>query len=129
MMNRMHSDTITYRAAVAIFDNRAMSLKLLNTFVDLGDTIPKRDRNLARAIETGWLKVNRDGSVDITELARRQINEDREEATRVLVHEAVPPRQVDLLHRPAYVPPKRAMRHDVPDWSKRPDGFSFYTVA
>lgn len=129
MMKRMHHDTITYRAAVAIFDNGTMPLKLLQSLVDMGDTINKRDRNLERAIETGWLGMDLYGCVEITEVARRQIKEDREEATRVLIPETVPPRQVNLLNRPAYAPPKRAIRQDIPDWSKRPDGFSFYTVA
>jgi hypothetical protein len=129
MMKRMHHDTITYRAAVAIFDNGIMTPQVLHIFVNLGDTANKRDRNLERGIETGWLTMQLDGTIQVTEIARRQIKEDREEATRVLVPETVPSRQVNLLNRPAYVPPKRTIRQDVPDWSKRPDGFSFYTVA
>lgn len=128
MMRRMHHDTITYRAAVAIFDQGAMTQKLLHIFVNLGDTTLKRDRNLERGIETGWLTMGIDGMIDVTEVARRQISEDREEAKRVLVPETVPPRQVNVLDRPAYKAPK-VYRRDGPEWSKRPEGFSFYTVA
>jgi len=129
MMKRMHHDTITYRAAVAIFDLGPMPIHLLNAHARLGGVPNILYRNLERAIETGWLVMDRDGIVNVTEIGRRQIIEDRDEAKRVLIAEPVPPRQVNLLHRPAYVPPKRAIRQDVPDWSKRPDGFGFYTVA
>jgi hypothetical protein len=129
MMKRMHHDTITYRAAVAIFDQGAMPVHLLNAHARLGGAPNIVYRNLERAIETGWLEMDRDGIVSVTEIGRRQIMEDREEAKRVLIAEPVPPRQVNLLHRPEYKPAKRVVRQDVPDWSKRPDGFSFHTVA
>lgn len=129
MMKRMHHDTITYRAAVAIFDLGPMPVHLLNVHARLGSAPSIVYRNLERAIETGWLEIDRGGIVSVTEIGRRQIMEDRDEAKRVLITAPVPPRQVNLLNRPEYKPAKRVVRQDVPDWSKRPDGFSFYTVA
>lgn len=129
---KMIQGTIVHKAAQMIYTTGPMPRHELFSKVHFGDRHYLEMHALHRCIKNGWLAVGENGVVNITEAAHKQIEG---ELARPSANEPVfmgikaEPRSVNLLHRPEYKPAKRVVRQDVPDWSKRPDGFSFHTVA
>ena len=129
MSYRIQRDTIAYKATCAILDHGPMSPLMLSGFVKMGETERDRKRNISSNVNAGWLVINRLGEVDVTPAARKQVEHERAAANSPAYSAPVPARQVNVFERPAYVPKKAVIRDDVPEWSKRPDGFSFKTIA
>jgi hypothetical protein len=132
LAQKMMQGSIVHNAARTIYTIGPMLPEALFSRVHFGDFHYLQMQALHRAVKNGWLVIGESGVVNITEAAHKQIETElAKPSANEPVYQGVKaePRQVNVLKRPAYVPPKRAIRQDVPDWSKRPDGFSFYTVA
>lgn len=113
----------SYKAAQLLLSG-PMAERELFAAIDFGPKPCLRNEALTRAIDTGWLVRNHD-LIDLTEFAREHF----EDAPKpVFVGKAAEPRSINVMDRPAYVPPKRLPRDDEPDWSLRARP-SFFTKA
>jgi hypothetical protein len=109
-------DSASGKAGELIYRSGPISEAALFKAVDFGRKPSVRTDRLERAIFGGWL-VREGDLISISEFAREHF--DGEAQAKKYVGEVAGPRHVDLMNSKAYVPERRRVLRDVPDWSKR----------
>lgn len=102
---------VIYKAAQYIFEYGPQADVALFQAIDFGPREYYREK-LRRAFSCQWLVQTPEG-VDITELAREHFAGPMPKIE--YVGQMAGPRFVDLMNRPAYVPPRRLVRADALD--------------
>jgi hypothetical protein len=125
---RRSKTTAAYKAAALIFQEGPMMPADLFSQVDFGVAADIRNGTLRRAVEAGWLELCPDGSITTTQAAHDLVATEARIEGKYIGQRATS-RDINLMARPAYVPPRRMRRNDEPKWSERPDGFSLVTIA
>jgi hypothetical protein len=98
------------------------------------DAKSKARRNgVLKALEGEWMMVDDFGRYEVTPSVRKHLDDLAAPVISVVEepkYEGVVagPNTIQPMKAKPYVPPKRFMRVDVPDWSKRPEGFGFKTA-
>lgn len=127
-MTRARSQTIPashsahYKAAQHLFQHGPMSERDLRTAISFGHRSSAAADNLQRAITKGWLVTTGDGLIKCSDLA---LDHFESKPQQKYVGKVAAPRQIDVMSRPTYQPPKRVIRADVPAWSVR-QGVTFH---
>lgn len=107
-------------AALLIYAEGPKTREELYAAVDFGNQPSKRGGVLRDAVNGGWLEVREDGKYDVTFQALAMLEQENTEKPVKFVGEKAAPRSINLMNRPAYVPPpKRIPRDDEPAWAKR----------
>lgn len=104
-----------YKAGEYLHKNGAQTEEELFAAVKFGTRPCDRARRLQDAIIDGWLTTTPSGLINLSDAARKYF----EQAKPRYVGKVAGPRQINLMDRPPYVPPKRMVRDDVPAWSIR----------
>jgi hypothetical protein len=104
-----------YKAGEYLHKNGPQTEEELFAAVKFGTRPGDRARRLQDAIIDGWLTTTPNGLVALTDAARDHFAKPKSR----YVGKVALPRQIDVMNRPPYVPPKRVIRDDVPAWSVR----------
>lgn len=105
--------TAAYRAGAYLHANGPKSQTDLLCAIDFGSPSKARDC-LQRAIRSGWLVVTAGDAITLGDLAHAHFTDLGAEEPKY-VGQIVPPRSVNLMDRPAYVPERRIVRRDAMD--------------
>lgn len=118
-------NTASYKAAALIYETGSKTEADLFSMIDFGARPDLQMATLERALETGWLRRLPDFRIALTDFALEYFETEPEPK---YVGQVAGPRSIDVMHRPAYKPPKRLPRDSEPEWSVRV-GASFHTKA
>jgi hypothetical protein len=120
-----------YKAAALISSSGPRSIAALHAEIDFG---PKhsREKKLDHAFDIGWLCETEGGAIDVTENTRQHFAE--QEPSNKPIGQITPAQyRPSVFASPGLskknIPDRRGMRLDIPDWSRRPEGFSLKGVA
>lgn len=109
-------NSTAYQAAIHLCCEGPQTEPALFAAVHFGNRPDVCRERLALAIEDGWL-VRVGALIDLSDAARAHLNGGPE--AEKYVGKVAGPRHVDLLHRKPYVPERRSVLRDVPDFSVR----------
>jgi hypothetical protein len=104
-----------YKVGEYLHKNGPQTEEQLFAAVRFGTRQGDRARRLQDAIIDGWLTTTPSGLINLTDAARKHF----EQAKPPYVGKVAEPRSINMMERPAWVPPKRIVRDDVPAWSVR----------
>lgn len=127
-------DSAAYLAAEFIFKHGPQLPEELVPVADFGHKMSHKQDKLDRAILSGWLAQDADGKVDCGAKARAhfQAAAGLEADVKPLGQIAAARQQPSVFARPPlskkYIPNRRGLRHDVPEWSVRTSA-SFKSLA
>ncbi|MEH6434319.1 hypothetical protein [Massilia sp. DD77] len=126
--------TIPYVAGEYLHKNGPQTSRDLFAAVHFGTKTTHKEDSLQAAIRSGWLTETLDGKIAVSQAAREHYDQEAGEAKVKPVGQIAAVRQpVNVFTQPPlnkrYIPNPRGMRQDIPEWSVRPAGFVFKSVA
>jgi hypothetical protein len=119
-------------AGQRIFTHGAMNVRELFATINFGHKMHHKKTALKRALESGWLVQQEDGTISIGTFARVHYESLAADKVAPVGQIAALREHVDVFTRPVlskkYMPNPRGTRQDIPAWSVR-SGQSFHTKA
>jgi hypothetical protein len=127
----LNTSSAVYKAAVYLEKNGPTSIASLFVAVDFGST-KTRTTKLKYGYQIGWLEQRPDGLIDLTELAIQRLAS--KPAKTAYIGEITPAQYRPNFRASSglskqYRTNSRGTRSDIPDWSRRPDGFGFKNIG
>jgi hypothetical protein len=92
-----------------------------------------RRKGICKVLEEKWTVEDDNGFISTTRAVKKHLDDTLHPQDTVSIEPeyegiAAGPSLIEPMKAKPYIPPKRFVRGDVPDWSRRPDGFSFKTA-
>jgi hypothetical protein len=123
--------TGTHQIVMAVYHNGPISR--MNLYRLLDAKTKARRNGVLKALDSNWMMVDDFGRYEVTPSVRKHLDDLNFPAAGVIETPeykgiAAGASTIQPMKAKPYVPPKRFVRLDVPEWSKRPEGFSFKTA-